>query len=186
METEEINKLYIEAGELFAKGEFVEALKIYYRLLSNDINNSANYYNAGCACGALGDIELAVAFYKRAIRLDETNIRAINNLASIYVYNIKDFGIAIQYLDYVIKIAPNDAEAFNIYGNIYLSKKDYKKAQMYFRKAIQFDENYFKNHYDMACALIGLEKNIAAKEALEKCLKIYPNYEPALELLKTI
>ena len=143
-------------------------------------------YNVGVTCAVLGDIELAVAFYKRAIRLDEKNIRAINNLAGIYIYQLKDFDMAIQYLDYVIKIAPNDPEAYNAYGNIYLFKEDFKKAELYLKKAIFFDEKYYKNHYDIARAYIGLKQETKAKEALENCLKLQPEYKPALELKESL
>ena len=186
MEIEKINDLSLKASEFFAKGLYIEALKIYYTILATDLNNSAYHYNVGVACSVLGDIELAVAFYKRAIRLDENNIRAINNLAGIYVYNLQNFDAAVEYLDYAIKIAPNDAEAYNIYGNIYLSKKDYKKAEMYLKKAILFDDKYFKNHFDMARVCIGLERETEAKKMLEKCLELYPDYEPAVKLKDTL
>ena len=186
METENINELYKEASKLFEKGDYAEALKYYYRMLSYDLNNSISNYNVGVTCGVLGDIELAVAFYKRAIRLDEKNIRAINNLAAIYIYNIKDFDMAVQYLDYAIKLAPNDPEAYNAYGNIYLFKEDYKKAQMYIRKAVLLDEKYYKNHYDMARACFGLKQNAEAKKEAERCLELCPGFEPAVILKNSL
>ncbi len=179
---ESINDLSIQASEQFASGNYTEALSNYYRLLANDLNSSIGHYNVGVVCGILGDIELAVAFYKRAIRLDENNIRAINNLAGIYIYNLQDFDMASQYLDYVIKIAPNDAEAYNAYGNICLYKEDFKKAELYLKKAILFDEKYFKNHFDIARAYVGLKQKTKAKKAINKCLELYPNYKPALDL----
>jgi len=186
MEIKNINDSLQKASELFAKGEYTEALKIYYSILALDLNNSSYHYNVGVTCSALGDIELAVAFYKRAIRLDEKNVRAINNLASVYIYSLQDFDIATQYLDYVIKIAPNDAEAYNAYGNIYLFKEDYKKAEMYFKKALLLDENFFKNHFDIARAYVGLKQKAKAKKAVNKCLEMFPNYEPALNLKNSL
>ena len=37
---------------------------------------------------------------------------------------IKDIDTACKYLDYAIEIAPNDAEAYNVYGNIHFDKKE--------------------------------------------------------------
>jgi len=186
MEKENINELNKCASEAFAKGEYLIALQYYYRLLAIDTSSSAGHYNVGVVCGILGDIELAVAFYKKAIRLDETNVRAINNLAGIYIYNLQDFDTAIKYLDYTIKIAPNDAEAYNAYGNIYLFKEDFKKAELYFKKAIFLDENYFKNHYDMARACACLKQKTKAKKALKRCIELAPNYQPAIDLQNNI
>ena len=78
-----------------------------------DINSSTGHYNVGVCCGLLGDIELVVAFYKKAIFLDE---------------------------------------------------------------------NYFKNHFDMARTYIALKQKTKAEKALEKCLELVPNYRPALDL----
>lgn len=186
MENKDIIELSKKANECFMYGNFLEALKLYYTVLLEDMNNSITHCNIAMTYEMLSELELAVAFYKKSIRLDEKNVRAINNLARIYIDNIKDFDIASKYLDYAIEVEPNDAEAYNLYGNLYLIKEDYKIAQSYFQKSIFLDEAYFKNYYDIAKAYIGLGDNKKAKEALNKCIELRNDFKPAFELEKTL
>ena len=179
---EKIIEFSKKANEFFAEGNYTESLKYYFLALSEDINNSVSHCNIGINYEMLFEVELSVAFYKKAIRLDSKNIRAINNLARIYIDNIKDYDIATQYLDYVIKTEPNDAEAYNLYGNLMLIREDFKSAENYFKKSIFLDENYFKNYYDLAKAYIGLDDKAKAKEMLEKSIELRSDFRPAIEL----
>jgi len=182
----EIIQIATDANQLFAQGKYTEALKLYYLILSKDLNNSVNYCNIGITYEVLSEPELAIAFYKKAIDIDKTNIRAINNLARIYVDIAKDYDTAAKYLDYTIKIAPNDAEAYNTYGNLNLIKEDFKMAETYLKKSIFLDENFFKNYFDLAKVYIKTEDKTKAKENLHKCLELNPNFTPAEELLENI
>jgi len=183
---QDVIKIAQNANDLFDKGKYLEALSEYFTVLAYDLNNSISHCNIGITYEMLNEFELAVAFYKKAIRLDETNIRATNNLARIYIDVVQDYNIASQYLDFAIKTDPNDAEAYNIYGNLCLKKNDYKMAEDYFKKSIFLDEKFFKNYYDLAVAYIGLKDNQKAHEALERCLALRSDFIPALELQNTL
>lgn len=183
---EDVVKLAQEARDLYSECKFEDALKLYYRILSCDLNNSVNYFNVALTYEMLKEYELAVSYYKKSIRLDDKNVRSINNLARIYVEYVKDIDMAKTYLDYAIKVMPDDAEAYNIYGNISLNDKDYKLAESYFKKSIFLDEGYFKNYYDLAKTLIGQGLKDKAKENLNKSIELMPDFEPAQELLKTL
>ena len=183
---EKIIELTDKANEYFSNGEYKEALKYYYSALTEDVENSICHCNIGITYEMLRETELAVAFYKKAIRLDDKNVRAINNLARIYIDEVKDFDIATKYLDYAIETAPNDAEAYNLYGNLSLIKKDYEIAKSYFKKSIFLDEYYFKNYFDLAKALIELNNIDEAKEMLDKSLELRADFIPAIELRKSL
>jgi tetratricopeptide (TPR) repeat protein len=183
---QEIIQIATDANKLFAQGKYKEALSLYFVVLSKDLNNSVNYCNIGIVYEIFSEFELAIAFYKKAIDLNDKNIRAINNLARVFIDIVKDYDTASKYLDYTIKISPNDAEAYNTYGNLYFIKEDYKKSKMYFNKSIFLDENFFKNYYDIAKVYIKTEEKTKAKEKLEKCLELNPNFSPAKDLLQSI
>ncbi len=183
---EDIVKLAEKANQLFAQEKYKEALSYYLSALALDADNSISHCNLGIVYEMLQENELAVAFYKKAIRLDEKNIRAVNNLARIYIDIVGDFEIAAEYLDWAIKTEPNDAEAYNLYGNLSLKKKDYTLAKDYFKKSIFLDSEFFKNYYDLALAYKGLNKKKEAKEALNKCLELQNNFKPAIELNKSL
>lgn len=183
---QEIVQIATEANKLFAEGKYSEALSLYLTVLSKDLSNSVSYCNIGIVYEVLSEFELAIAFYKKAIGLNDKNIRAINNLARIYADIVKDCDTASKYLDYAIKTSPDDAEAYNIYGNIHFVQNEYKKAKIYLKKSIFLDEKFFKNYYDIAKVFIKTEELQKAKENLEKCLKLNPEFTPASELLNSI
>ena len=141
-----INEMAKKAFELYYAGNLDAALAFYYKILSEDLNNSVNYYNVGLVYDSLREYELAVSFYKKSINIDSNNIRSINNLARIYIDEVKDYDIAQVYLNHAIEVAPNDAEAYNLFGNLWRINGDYKLAIRYLQKSIVYDKNYFKNY----------------------------------------
>ena len=182
---EDVAKLAEDAHNLYSECKFEDALKLYYRILACDLNNSVNYYNVAITYEMLKEYELAVSYYKKSIRLDDKNVRSINNLARIYVEYVKDIDMAKTYLDYAVKVMPDDAEAYNIYGNICLENKDFKLAESYFKKSIFLDEKYFKNYY-LARTQISQGLNDKAKENLNKSIELMPDFEPAQDLIKSL
>ncbi len=182
----EVSELYKQAGQLYLSGDFYGALRIYYKIISDDLGNSVNYYNIGLTYESVNEMELAVSYYKKSIRINPKNIRSINNLARIYIDVIKDYEIAETYLNRAVEVAPNDAEAYNHLGNLSMLKEDFELALNYFKKSIFLDENYFKNYYDLAVAQCALNNIQEAKTNLEKSIELNPNFPKAHELLHEI
>ena len=183
---QEIVEIATKANKLFAQGDYAEALKLYFLVLSKDLNNSVNYCNIGITYEIFSENELAIAFYKKAIDLDVKNIRAINNLARIYIDVAKDYDTAVKYLDYVIEICPNDAEAYNTYSILHYIKDEYDMAETYLKKSIFLDDEFFKNYYDIANVYYKKGELEKAKTNLQKCLELNPNFAPASELMKNL
>ncbi len=175
-----------KANKLYYAGDFKSALSLYYKILAEDIDNSANYYNIALVYEALNELELAISYYKKSIAVNSNNIRSIDNLACIFIDNIKDYKTAELYLDYAIKTEPNDAEAYNLFGNIHMLNNDYKTALAYFKKSIALDKNYFKNYYDIAVAYYGLNKKDEAIKNVKKSIELNPNFPMAKKLLQEI
>lgn len=181
----DIEKLLSDAYKLFYEGKFSEALKLYYVILSENLNNSVSYYSVALTYEMLNEFELAVSYYKKSIRIDG-NIRSVNNLARIYIDVIKDNNIAKEYLDFAIKNSPNDAEAYNLYANICVIEKDYKLAESYLKKSIFYDDKFFKNYFDIANVYYHLNDKKNAASMIAKCLELKSDFNPALELSKKI
>ncbi len=178
--------IYDLAYEYYTKGDYAGALSAYYQILAEDLSNSSSYYNIGYIYDMLLEYELAVSYYKKALKMNPNDIRSANNIAKIFVEVENNEEAARQYLDWAIQVAPTDAEAYNEYGNIYFNKKDYKTSKIYLQKAINYDNAYYKNYYDIAKAYIGLDDFESAKESLKKCIQLNPDYDLAKELLSKL
>ena len=183
---EEYKNLINNAFDAYYAGNMQEALKLFYKILSDDLNNSVNYYNVALVYESLNELELAISFYKKSIRLDGANIRSMNNLARIYIEEIKDYNIAEIYLKQATQVAPSDAEAYNLFGNISMLKNDFDLAVNYFKKSIILDENYYKNYYDIGLSYYALNKFEEAKANINKSLALNPDFNKAHELLQQI
>lgn len=174
------------ATKAYYAGNFEEALKLYYKILANDLKDSTSYYNIALTYESMNELELAVSYYKKSIRINDKNVRSIDNLARIYIENIKDLEIAKIYLNKAIDVAPNDAEAYNLYGNISLIENNIDMAIAYFKKSIVLDEDYFKNYYDIAVAYFAKGDIVAAKTNVNKSIELNPAFSKAEELLQQL
>ena len=65
------NEKINSAFNAYYTGNMAEALKLFYQILSEDLNNSINYYNIGLVYESVKELELAVSYYKKSIRLDD-------------------------------------------------------------------------------------------------------------------
>jgi len=175
-----------EANSLFYNGKYKEALSLYYKILAEDLSNSYSYYSIGLVYDVLKDYELAISYYKKSIDLDSNNIRSINNLARIYIDVIKNFDIAKIYLNQAIKVSPQDAEAYNLYGNLWILNNDYDLAIKYLKKSISLDEKYFKNYYDIAVAYSANNNKENAISNAKISLELNPQFSPAQKLIQNL
>ena len=182
----DIKKALTDAYNLYYSGQYKESLKLYYKILSENLDNSVSYYSIGLVYDVLGEYEMSAAYYKKSIALDSGNVRSLNNLARIYIDVIKDFDIAKTYLEQAIKYAPQDAEAYNLYGNLWILNNDYKLAINYFKKSILLDEKYFKNYYDIGLAYWGLKDKDNAIKNVKKSLELNPQFTQANNLLQEL
>ncbi len=175
---------YEKALDFFNKKEFNNALKFFLYSLAENINSSNSYYNLALTYEMTNDNELAIACYKKAVKIDK-NIRAINNLAVMYFANGQEKN-ALSLLNTAIETCPNDAEAYSQMGKYYFKIKDFEIAKRYFNKAKQLDSNFCFNYYNLAKLYIALKDITKAKENLEECLRINPEFALAKEELKNL
>jgi tetratricopeptide (TPR) repeat protein len=148
--------------------ELLEAEKIYA-----DDYILQNYL--GLAYLNKNKFDLAIAHFKKAIQLKPGYAPALNNLGTAYLM-AKDWDRAIEIFEAVTKdllYATPHYPLANL-GYAYYNKKDYQKAEAYYRKALEIEPRYIN-------ALLGLGRTYIAalnlKEALtvlESAAKFYP------------
>ena len=111
------------------------------------------------------------------------------------------FDKALVEIDDILKKNPESAKAYLQRGSISIVKRDYKKAEEAFLKAIEYGEKDFMVHMSLAQLYISTDKNQKALEMLEKAITYKPdnpiilfqagmlylkteNYEKGLDILK--
>jgi len=95
----------------------------------------------------------------------------------------KNFDVAQDLYNQVLKINPNNVNALNNIGLLFQNKRDYKKANNYFEKPIEIDPNFIKAHNNLGVTFKLLGENEKAKSCYEKTLEIDPNNSIAINNL---
>lgn len=95
-------------------------------------------------------------------------------------YKNKDYNKAISICESIVKINDKIPEVFNLYGLVLQAQNNHKQAINYFNKSIFLNSRDHSSYNNLANSYKSLYLNDLAIENFEKCLKIYPEYLPAL------
>ena len=95
-------------------------------------------------------------------------------------YKNKDYNKALSICENIIKINDKIPEVFNLYGIVLQAQNNHKQAINYFNKSIFLNSRDHSSYNNLANSYKSLHLNDLAIENFEKCLKIYPDYLPAL------
>lgn len=90
-----------------------------------------------------------------------------------------DLDLALQVLDAVTEIAPEDAEAWHQRALVNIMKNDYAGALSDLRRALALDPNHYKAIRDLGVALRQTGDKKGALEAFRKALDVNPFLEQA-------
>jgi len=141
-----------EAKKLASNGEYKRAIKILENLFRENPNSDLikiELINILFLYGFyLNDdwnlkYEEAVSVFKRIIRIDPRNYRALYNLGLAY-HNLGKNTKALDYCDKALQIKPNHKFCYYSKGMIYESMEKYTLAMENYKKAKKIDPNF---HY---------------------------------------
>ena len=107
-----------KAIEYHIKGDFTNAEKAYRTAIDCGISNVAIFSNLGIICQATQRTDHAIAYYKKAIKINHNHPDPYTNLGGLY----KDLGELDQSLAYTLKsleLKPDNPDALMNLGGIY-------------------------------------------------------------------
>lgn len=141
------------AGCYHQMKEYGKAIETYEKILtltdSTDLERRAELITGmGDTYSEINDTIKAIECYERALELDPTNSGALNNYAYYLAQRGENLDRAERMAAMAIKDDPDNANFIDTYAWVYFAKKDYTKALLYIKSAVEKDEdNHLLEHY---------------------------------------
>ena len=141
------------AGCYYQMKEYDKAIAAYEETLglvdSTDLVKRAEIITGmGDIYSELKDPVKTVECYERALALDPVNSGALNNYAYFLAQRGENLDRAEQMAALAIKDEPDNANYIDTYAWVYFAKKDYAKALLYIKEAVERDnDNHLLEHY---------------------------------------
>ena len=169
------------AGCYHQMKEFDKAIETYQKTLamvdSTDVERLSDLYTGmGDTYSEMNDSANTVNCYLRALELNPINAGTLNNYAYFLAQRGEDLDKAERMAALAIKDEPENANYIDTYAWVYFAKKDYTKALLYIKSAIEKDEdNHLLEHYgDILWFNDEIEQ---AVEQWTKALEVEPDNE---------
>ena len=169
------------AGCYHQMKEYGKTLELYERILtmtdSTDLERRADVITAmGDTYSEMKDSVKTVECYERALELDPINSGALNNYAYFLAQRSQDLDRAERMAALALKDDPENANFIDTYAWVFFAKKDYSKALLYIKSAVEKDEdNHLLEHY--GDILWFNDEKEAAVEQWTKALEADPDNE---------
>lgn len=179
---EAITKGFDHAIRLQRDGKNEEAIQVYLAIQKDKPEDDTLYYNLGTAYQAINDFDKAIENYQQAYELNEEDnyYKAIVNAKVEKANKLLEEGIeqqsrgwnglAIKKYDAVLKLFPDNANAWYNLGTAYQSIEKSEKALEAYQKAYGLDES---NQSD---AIFFAALILEEKRKLNEAISLYEKY----------
>jgi len=160
-------------------GNIAPAFNYLDQALILDPINSEALFLKGYAYMENADTTKAIDYYMQSVSVDQNNIDAILELASIYT--IRDKEMALQYFGHANTILPDDLDILYMIGVLKMETGRPVEAESIYNEIISFDSSYVNAYYNLGYLyLMFFEKYRKGIDYFTKSLEIEPEYLDAI------
>ena len=164
-----------KAFDLFRHGKYKESKDLLKELIPLFPKNSELQGFYGVINLQLGDFQVAVDSFKKAISISPIQPEVLFNFAKA-LEKLNKLDDAISRYDEALKINPFYAKAYAARGSLLSNKKDYKNAFLDLSKAIDYDPSLFQAYWNRGICLLKLKNYNEAILDFEKVIQLKPDY----------
>jgi len=154
--------------------DWAGAAKILTALRDTDKDNPIVWFSLGYMHGTLGNHEIAIQQYRKAIDLQPNYVMAHYNIGINYDY-LKEYAKAIASYKRAIALRPGYARAYYHTGLAHCSLKEYEEALAAFRKTVAIEPKNSAAHKAIGSVYRSLKQYRSALSAYRTALALRPN-----------
>lgn len=130
-----------QGDKYFAEGKYKEAIASYNKYLGLHPHDSKTLYNKGRALEELGKREEALKIFQEILKQDPKYTAAELSVGKYY-FQKKDFDKASFHFEKATKLAPQNAQAFFLWGRALHEQGMFKEAVEKYNAAIRQDNTF--------------------------------------------
>ena len=174
---------------LLQNKKFLPAKEALDKLLNKIPNNSYLQNLRGLTSQYLDDYKSAINFFNKALKYDEKNTAAMNNLANSHK-RLLNYVEAEKLYKRILSIDHNHVHALNNYANLKIEINDYKDAIPLLEKAILISSQRNIKPLDIMLSLASVYQSIdkveKVKEILDEVFLVKPKLAQAHKMLSEV
>ncbi len=140
--------------------------------------NYIAHYNLGLAFAARGQVDEAIAQYRKALEIMPDYVEARTNLGNAFA-DRGQFDEAIAQFRQALEIRPDCAPAYTGLGNVFADREQIDEAIVQYRKALDIEPGYVNARISLGLILARCGKVDDAIACFRKALDINPFYSLA-------
>jgi tetratricopeptide (TPR) repeat protein len=168
--------LALKLGEVYRfKGDVNAALDHYRRAMSLAPNSAGPVMRVALLLESLGRRDEAKPMYEQILRMDPSNVVALNNLAFIKAEEGADLDQALAYAQRAKQRAPMDANIADTLGWVYIKKNLSDDAVKVFEELVKQHPSNSTYRYHLAMALFQKGDRQNAKKQCEQAMQNNPS-----------
>lgn len=145
--------------------------------------NETVWIQLGSLMETMGDLDAAVNAYEQALRHNNWSIPAMNAISSILRAR-EQFPKAIEYLQNILKLDPNNGEVWGSLGHCHLMMDNLQDAYSAYQQALYYlrDPKEPKLWYGIGILYDRYGSLEHAEEAFSQVMRMQPDFEKANEI----
>ena len=167
--------LFAELTTAFNQHAWPRAQLLAAQLLTVAPAHPAVHYIAGIAAMELEQMPLALSHLHQAADLDPKQIDILTQFAKALAL-VKMLPEARGAADRAMALSPNDPPTLDTLGVVYTQVHAHHKATTAFRGAVALNPHRASYRFNLATALLATGEIDAARDELEACIAINPEY----------
>jgi len=180
-----LKKTKKQAQQLEQKGKYLDALKLYHKILKQEPKNPYNYNAVAVIFYKMGRYKDAATSLQDAIRLKPDYSEAYSNLGAIHA-KFKNYNKAISLYKRAISLKPEYPGAYTNLGNALNKTDEHEEAIHFHRIAISLDTDSANNYANCGSAYKNLGRFDRAENMYKKAISLDPNHVNAHFDLSTV